>query len=148
MKTKATVLLIMVIGFTFLLAACLKDKGYYEMGKDRITSIVAVVGERKMTGTSTSTSNGVQTKTWSYTTDPDDPGQASNDLATYITHLMRDEGFFVTISIDGLPADGGVPIQLAKESVDEGKVIIINIVYNSKGYTIELNKLTDTITYY
>jgi hypothetical protein len=127
----------------------LQDKGTYELGKDTITSIKGVIGDlgaRKVTGISTATENGVQTKVYSYSTDPDDGTQAANDIAAYWNYISENDGFLSLVSFDGLPYEGGVELRFAKESVDGGKIIIMDIDYNAKGYTVTITKGEGTLT--
>ena len=132
------------------LSACtlLKDKGYYEMGKDRITSIGGAVGERKMIGIDASINNGMQTNTYKYQTDPNDETQAANDVYNYLVYLRENDGFLMAVDIPDFPYAGGIEVQAIKESADEGKVIVLDIDYNTKGYTLVFAKYEDTIVYY
>jgi len=151
MKTKSIVTAILALCVILTLASCslMQDKGTYEMGKDSITSIKGVIGEmgaRKVTGVSTATNNGVQTKEYTYTTDPADETQAANDIAAYWNYIHANDGFLSLVDFDSLPYAGDVELRFAKNSVDEGKIIIMDIEYNTKGYTITLTKGEGTLT--
>ena len=142
-----------ILAFTLILtlAACtlLKDEGTYDIGGDTVTSIGGVLGEpgkRKMTNKSTATSGGVNTYEYHYATDPDDPEQAANDVGKYFQYLQDNDGFISTKAFSGLPYGGGVEIQAARQSADEGKVIILDIEYNQKGYTLIFTKGAGTLT--
>jgi len=130
-------------------SACglLTDTGYFEMGQDRITSIKgAGIGERKIVAKKSAIENGVQTNTYEYKTDAEDMTQAANDVFAYIMYLINNERFENLIAFDGLPYEGGIELKLAKESVDEGKIIILEIVYDSKGYKLIFTKGVGSLT--
>lgn len=116
------------------------DAAYYSLGKDRVASIKEAVGKRDVTSVSTATSNGVLTKTMVYKTDLEDVSQAAEDLAVYFNYLIEKEGFLSMVEFDGLPYAGGVDLRLGKRSVDEGKIIILDITYDSTGYTLVFTK--------
>ena len=148
MKKVLSLLAALVLVLTFALAACnmLTDKGTYNLGNDSIKSMVGALGEdRKMNSISTATKNDVQTNIYGYLTDPDDNTQAANDVAAYFQYLLDNEGFLSLKAFDGLPYAGGVEMQFAKKSVDEGKIIILDIDYNEKGYTLTFTKGVGTL---
>ena len=132
------------------LTACglLKDEGTYKIGNDTVTSIAGVLGElgaRKVNSIETGIDDGIQTNTYGYKTDPEDPTQAAEDLAVYFKYLQNNEGFVSMKAFSGLPYEGGVEIQLAKNSVDEGKIIILDIEYDATGYTLTFTKGKGTL---
>jgi hypothetical protein len=147
---KKTLSIILALCLILALTACglLKDEGSYSIGDDKITSIGGVIGElgaRKVNGIEKAIKDGVTTHTYEYKTDPDDPEQAANDLVEYFKYLQENDGFISTIAFSGLPYGGGQEIQLAKHSVDEGKIIILDIEYNDKGYTLTFTKAKGTL---
>jgi len=148
MKTKLLTASALILCLALVLSACgaLADKGTYALGKDSVTSIAGALGEeRKMNGVSAETKNGVQTHTYEYLTDPDDPTQAANDVAVYFQYLLDHDDFLSMKAFNGLPYEGGVEMQFAKNSVDDGKIIILDIVYNEKGYTLTFTKGKGTL---
>jgi len=151
MKIRRFTALALMLCLVVTLAACgaLKDDGTYELGKDSITSMSGALGvERKMNGISAETKNGVQTNIYEYLTDPNDNTQAANDVAVYFQYLLDNDGFLSMKAFNGLPYEGGVEMQFAKSSVDEGKIIILDIEYNEKGYTLTFTKGTGTLNEY
>ena len=63
----------------------------YDFGTDKVPSVNAVIGEeRKVTGVSTGTENGVRYKQYTYETET-----MIDDLGTYYTHLSE-LGWIVT----------------------------------------------------
>jgi len=122
------------------------DAEYYTLGADKVTSITKIVGARDLVKSDTVTNADVTTMTMVYSTDPNDHTQAANDMAKFFQYLMANDGFIPLKSFDGLPYEGGVEMQFAKESVDAGKLIILDMNYNSKGYTLIFTKGTGTLT--
>ena len=121
---------------------------YYTLGNDRILSIIELVGKRSRPESGSSTIGGDLVLDYTYKTDVNDPTQAANDLASYITYLMQEEEFYNLVSFDGLPYEGGIDLSFAKESVDAGYIIIFDIKYDSSGYTFTIRKTEGTLTKY
>ena len=80
-----------------------------------------------------------KTKTVEYKSD-----SVQDDLIKYVEYLRTDAGFSLIKEMDLSVVPSTV--QLAKESVDEGQVIIIIIDYTLNGYTIKLTKGEGTLT--
>jgi len=119
---------------------------YYELGDDKIPSVVTVVGDRFCPEKGSSLVNGATVYTARYTTDENDPAQVTDDVYAYIIYLMENEGFLNLIAFDSLPYEGGIELTLAKTSVDWGKIIILTIDYGYEGYTFEFWKGEGTLT--
>jgi nitrogen fixation-related uncharacterized protein len=122
------------------------NPAYYDLGRDLVASITKIVGEREISGYDRKTENGATILKAAYLTDPKDKTQPANDVWDYFQYLMNDEGFISLVSFDVLPYEGGVDLSLAKYSVDEGQIIIVNIYYDSGGYTLEITKCEGTLT--
>ena len=151
MSTKKIVLI--VLGCVIALAAIicftiyffissfsnLSDVEEYTLGDDTISSIKSVVEKRKVTSVYTEIKNGITTKTVEYKSD-----SVQDDLIKYVEYLRTDAGFSLIKEMDLSVVPSTV--QLAKESVDEGQVIIIIIDYTLNGYTIKLTKGEGTLT--
>ena len=97
-------------------------------------------------GSHTVTNSGVTTMTVVYSTGPKDHTQAANDMAKYFKYLMANNDFLALKSFSHLPYEGGVEMSFAKDSVDKGKIIILDIDYNTKGYTLKFQKNNGTLT--
>lgn len=113
---------------------------YYKLGKDQIPSIKLVVEKRSVGKVEGATSGGVTTKTISYT----DVESPTDDLTEYVTYLLDNEDFGVTEEYNPDVIPGST--QLAKESVDDGKIIILDIEYDQGGYTLVFTKGKGTYT--
>ena len=151
MSTKKIVLI--VLGCVIALAAIicftiyffissfsnLSDVEEYTLGDDTISSIKSVVEKRKVTSVYTGIKNGITTKSVEYKSD-----SVQDDLIKYVEYLRTDAGFSLIKEMDLSVVPSTV--QLAKESVDEGQVIIIIIDYTLNGYTIKLTKGEGTLT--
>jgi len=113
---------------------------YYTLGKDRIPSVLKVVGNRNIVNFDTEIANGTMVMVIVYWTDWADPTQAANDMAKYFQYLLALDDFIPLKSFDGLPYEGGVEMSFAKDSADEGNIVILDIDYNSKGYSLMFRK--------
>jgi hypothetical protein len=116
------------------------DAEYYTLGNDRITSITKVVGQRNVVRSGAIRDSGVTTMTVVYSTDPADPTQAGNDVAKYFQYLLDNDDFLALKSFEDLPYEGGVEMSFGKDSVDNGQIIILDIDYDVKGYTLKFQK--------
>jgi len=114
---------------------------YYVLGNDQIPSVKYVLGEkRKITSASTSINNGVTMKEYQYSAPDVDQGL---EMSQYLTYL-REEGFLLLTD-----ADFTVPeawCKVGRNSVDDGYEIIVQIDYNTAGYTIIAVKEEGEIT--
>ncbi len=111
----------------------------YKLGDDVIKSVKAVVGERDVTAVSTSTKNGVKTKSYTYKS-----SSVQEDLVSYVEYLRGEGGFSLTADMDLSHVPGTV--QLAKESAEEGQVILLYIEYTNFDYALTLQKGEGTFT--
>lgn len=141
-RTFVTALLLAALLSLSACAGAMDDAGKlmeYDFGTDKIPTINAVLGaERKVTGVDVGTSDGVQYKEYSYQST-----SMSDDLAAYTMHL-RDNGWIVIkeYNFNQAPGEG----QIAIESADAGKILIISIAYDTAGYAIRVNKLEGELT--
>ena len=141
MKRKNIAILSLILIATLLLSACgnAAKLTEYDFGADKIPSVNAVIGEeRKVIGVSTGTSNGTQYKEYTYATD-----SMFEDLAPYLTSLI--ESGWIPI-VDYNLNDGTGKAQLAIESADAGKILIITVKFEAKKYEIRVEKGTGTLT--
>ena len=120
----------------------------YKFGKDRVASIKAVVGKRKLTGSeAASSAGGVTTKRYTYKADSENGNQAADDISAYIAYLTENEGFLSLIEVQKSEVyAGGYKVQFAKHSVNEGMIIILDIDYAAEGYTLFFTKGEGTLT--
>lgn len=109
----------------------------YDFDTDKIPTINSVVGERKVTGVETSTTNGVPQKQYTY-----ESTTVRDDLIAYTSHLL-DNGWLVTQDIDYDVTPGSA--QLGKESVDSGKLLVLSIAYQDTHYAIKITKTEGTL---
>lgn len=136
---------IMVFMFAFISVSILLGNATkaeeYTIGADTIPSIKAVVEERKITSVSTSTFNGITTKEMELKS-----SSVQEDLSEYIKYLKSNEQFYLLKEMDLSILPG--TIQIAKESIEENQIIIMDIEYDSSGYTIKIRKGEGTLTIY
>lgn len=129
-KLKSLAIVIFVAVITLAFVACGKTDPVIKVGDDEIPSLYSVVGERSISGTSTSISNGVHTKEKTYAA-----GEVSQeDIDQYLTSLQDSSEFIVTKAAE--QSGTTTTAQLAKESVSSGKVIVVNVVFDSAGSTV------------
>ena len=104
---------------------------YYELGNDRIPSVKHVLGEkRKITSASTSINNGVTMKEYQYSVPDKDQ---SLEMSQYLSYL-REEGFLLLTDVDFNAPEAWC--KLGRNSVDSGYQVVVQIDYDTKGYTI------------
>ena len=131
----------------FLLAGCaamekaatLQD---YEIGGDSVVAITGLVGKRTVTGVSTSSATGSNTKEYTY-----ESSSVQDDLTAYLSELVYEQGYIATEDID-LENTSGTAAVAAESPSDSSKIITVDIDYTGSGYTITLTRLTGTLTEY
>ncbi len=121
--------LALVISLVLLIACQASDAATVEVGQDNIVSVFPVIGEKKITGTRAGTVNGVPYKNLTY-----EARMISDDeIAQYIDALTG-EGF---VQIKDTIINGAEKtLQLAKQSVQDGKLILVDILHNSTDHTV------------
>ena len=138
-KAIAVISLLLVTVLLFSACGSAEKLTEYELGTDKVASINAVLGEnRKVSGVSTGTENGVQHKEYTYET----PSMV-DDLAEYSTYL-RNNGWLVIKDYNF--TDGKGEAQLAIESADSGKILVISIAFEANRYTIRVDKFKGSLT--
>ena len=115
-----------------------KELTAYEFGDDSIPTVNSVVGERKVTGVSSGSGTGGTYQEYTYVSET-----AAEDLSVYLSGIAEN-GWTPTTDIDLANIPGTA--QLAIESKDSGKVIVIDVTYDQSGYTIKLTKRDGTLT--
>jgi len=110
-------------------------KDYYVLGKDQIPSVKLVLGEvRKIASSNTATQNGATMKEYRY----NEPGRdQAYEMSTYLTYL-RGEGFLLLTDADFYADEAWCKV--ARNSVDAGYWVVVQIEYDTKGYVITLLK--------
>jgi hypothetical protein len=143
-KSKKSLVLssILVIAMTFLLGGCaVLDNAAkmqeYDFGSDKIPTVNSYVGERAVSSVSTTTDNGNVIQEYTYSSD-----SVFKDLLDYTLYL-RDNGWLVVEEYNLSNAPGTAKI--AKDSADEGQILIMTISYANAKYTIEIVKGKGTL---
>ncbi|WP_086315040.1 hypothetical protein A5821_002559 [Enterococcus sp. 7F3_DIV0205] len=94
-----------------------------EINEDKVPSIYSVVGEKKIVGTNSEIKNKVRTTTLTYKA-----GSISEkEMEQYIDHLREKEEYVYTL--DSKESSEGTMIQLGKESVSSGDIVLIDFLY-------------------
>lgn len=135
------VVLIIFFGYKYIKASYISKRNNadtYLIGKDSVASIKSVVGVRSIVHVSSSLEKGITKKEYVYNVDK----SITDDVSKYIDKLKSD-GFLTVIKAD-LSQSAGTA-KLGKTSAEEGKVLFVEIKYNTEGYTITLLSGTGTI---
>jgi len=116
-------------------------KDYYTVGGDKIPSVkLALGGERKVTGVSTSASNGVTIKEYRYSAP--DVDQAL-EMSQYLAHLRR-QGFLLLTDADFNAPEAWCKV--GRNSKDSGYQVVVQIEYDTAGYVITIVKESGSVT--
>lgn len=108
-----------------------------KFGEDKVETLFSVLGEeRKVTGVKVGIDNGVNYKILNY-----EPSEiSSEDLNRYVNHLLEN-GFIVTKN-EGTKTE----VEVAKKSVEEGKILQITIYRTENDVHIQYLKGEGTLT--
>ena len=145
------IVIIIVVAFVVLILFVLPnalgnaaDKDYFKIGPDEIPSVKLVLGEdREITNYSLGKSSGLQKLEVSYKVDEDQ----NKDMREYAQALMDDYGFLNTTPYD-FSGEKGKEFKFAKESEEDGYLLIVQIDYNTKGYDLTIMRGEGTLTVY
>ena len=111
---------------------------YYNIGNEQVPSIYKVLGKRKLYSYR-SNSNSITLKYKNI-------NNVKSDLSNYITVLKNDYDYIYTSNIDFSKDEG--TLQLSTNSIEEDKIIIINIDYKNNEYKINIIKDKGKINFY
>ncbi|MCL1830926.1 MAG: hypothetical protein FWG21_05805 [Oscillospiraceae bacterium] len=141
LKKILSVVLVMIMLFSIAGCSMLNSAATaetYEIGDDILYSVYSIVGERKVTGVESGTSNGAPTKKYTYSSPT-----VVDDLLEYFTYLMRSDWVLVQdYNLNVMPGSA----QFAKNSLDTGKVLLMTISFENQKYSIHLTKIEGSIT--
>lgn len=127
---KSIAFLAVIVMIASVFAGCGGTDPVIKVGNDEVPSLYSVVGERKITGTSSNVENGVRNAQKTYQSG----AVTREDIESYFTALRETHGYIVTMDTE----ENGTAIraQLAKESVDAGKIVVVDIDFDSAGSTV------------
>ncbi len=147
-KTSARVSILLLPAMLLFLVACggplkkMTELDTYNFGDDHIPSIRRVVGTRQVTGFETKVDgNGDMSQMYQYRSNT-----VYDDLDQYGNYLVDRLNYVVTIGGDLQEESGS--IQLATESIDEGKIILFDIEWSAGQYKFTMLKTIGTVTRY
>lgn len=126
--------------FSCLLSACARGGAdpstleTYRFGKDEVPSITSVVGERTVAGVESEGKNEFPSRQYTYQS-----SSVFDDLSQY-TQLLQEQGWTAAGYGYNLEISPG-GAQFAKESVDEGQILVLDITYENNQYAIKITKL-------
>jgi len=138
---------VVVLGLIVLIAFWVlrdtSDQDFYKVGKDEVPSVQYILGERRnLVHVSTSVQNGVRKRIVEYQASENQGG----DMERYAQALMDDYGFYETSPHD-FTGSSGRGFEFAKESVEDGFIVIVEIDYDRSGYTITILRGKGTLTH-
>lgn len=94
-----------------------------EINDDKVPSIYSVIGEKKIVGTNSEVENKVRKTTLTYKA-----GSISEkEMQEYIDYLRETENYVYTL--DTKQSTEGTMLQLGKESVTSGKIVLVDVLY-------------------
>ncbi|MDR0851129.1 MAG: hypothetical protein LBN36_01405 [Clostridiales Family XIII bacterium] len=130
----AIVATFVIVGLTS--ASRAEKADYYKVGNDRVPSVYLAFGEtREIVGVSSATENGIKKKAYEFGVKGSGQGM---EVYEYFTYLIDNDDFIFVTNFEDFHDPEGEGIQVARQSVDEGKVIIVQIDYDESGYTVTL----------
>ena len=137
------VLLGLTVGVIMLVTGNTASLDKIKIGKDEVPSVKFVLGEeRNVSGVSTSIENGVTKKEIKYSVSENQ----NEEMYTYAVALTSDYGYF-RLNDNDFTGTSGHNFQFAKESVEDGYLVIVRIDYDRYGYTITLSRGTGTLNF-
>ncbi len=119
-----------------------KNEKFYTIGNEKIPTITAIVGQRKIDYIKSNEKKNIETKIIKYK----NIKNANSDVQNYVSELIDNQNFINTTDIN-LNADTG-NIKLAKQSSDKDKIILLTIDYKKESYTIKIQKGLGSIRNY
>lgn len=130
--------IIVISAITLIISSTIISKitkqEFYDVAGDHISSITHVVGERKVSGSSSKVSNSVMYKQYSYY----GMNSAVEDIQQYTNYLSENDSF--TIYSQSNPNAVVGEILLGKKSLATGKDILVTIKYEVGRYTLYIEK--------
>ena len=114
----------------------------FELDGESIPSLKAVGGQGKLTSFTTGTRSGGKYNEYIYSLDS---GQGQ-EVKEYMSHLVKSEGFIWITDVESFDVPTQKGVQCAKESRDDGYVLIVDASWDSKGYIITFVKIQGTLT--
>jgi hypothetical protein len=143
----AGIVIIGVIGaITAFLSGGVEDSGYYQIGGERLPSVAYALGEeREIVSLKTNTANGVETLSAVYDVSGAKQGE---DIREYFGYLQGEDGFVMRSDTGDAAFDEktGAEIQVWRNAVEPGYMIIVQADYDERGYTITVMRGEGQVT--
>jgi len=130
------------IGVALIVLGNTADQDFIKIGKDEVPSVKYILGEtRTASSVKTSVGSGVTKKVIKYSVSENQ----KEEMLAYALGLTNDYGYF-RLNDNDFTGPSGYGFQFAKESVEDGYLVIVTIDYDRYGYTITLSRGTGTLT--
>lgn len=138
MKKNWFSIILLLCTFILIIYTIILNRGrkmeYYDVAEDRIPSVSKVLGERKLSHSSSRKTNSIIYKQYIYS----GMDSAIDDVHKYVKFLCREESFHIIQKINSDSAVGTIKLQ--KKSFVTGKEIQLKIKLENNKYTIFLNR--------
>ena len=133
----AAAFVVAVIALTVTVLVCVfsmlnrqENADYYVLGEDQIPSVKLAIGTRDLRGIANSTRNGACSKRYTYRSDT-----CADDVDAYLTYLVEEAGF-IPVRLNA----GEERLYYAKESSEEGKLLILDVCNSGFTYVVTIQK--------
>jgi len=127
-------MVVVIIATTVMLVNNAAKSDTVKFGDDTITTLHKVTGETKLTGISTEITSTKETKIYEYEQD----AVTKDEIIEYAQYLYDNEDYYII-------TNESTEIVIAKNSVDTGKAIYVDIIFENGLATITYTKKTGNI---
>jgi len=118
------------------------NQDYFKIGPDRVPSVKLILGEqRDIASFNSSVSGSVRTIDIKYKVDENQ----NSEMFEYTQALINDYGF-VNTNANNFTGPTGSEFIFATESVEEGYIVMVQVDYDTGGYTLTLTRGKGTLT--
>lgn len=129
-KIKAILILSLAAAILFIVGCASSTAQSVKVGEDEIPSLYSIIGEKKITGTETSTENDRKSTTVTY----ESGSITEREAVDYMLELIASHGF--SIQQDAIEQGNGKYYQLTKNSETDGKHIVVSLYIEEEGSTV------------
>lgn len=124
-----------IFGILYFSFSKIQNADVYTMGEDKIPSIKTVIGERKVKNISTTKNIGMTTKIYSFLSE-----STESDMYEYTKYLVEQLDYVITEL-----GQQEEKTAYAKNSLENGSIIVITVDYTPFDFTITLQKGEGTL---
>lgn len=129
-----------IFGMLFSMLDKVEKADYYNLSGDKISTFTKVTGYGKIRESQSSSTPDVEQKKYTYSKVP----EPSQNISAYQQYLKENDGF-IEMNFDGMKMSGGAAI-LVKESIEQGKLLTVQVLSVPRGVEITLQKIPGELT--